>query len=76
MISSGGITGDFQVNDTDLHHDLKSSYQQESLLMIEKLRSNPDKILLAKMESCKCVSQLGMKSFPKWTFMVLSKETP
>ena len=76
MISSGGITGDFQENDTDLHHDLKSSYRQESLLMIEKLRSNPNKILPAGMESCKCVSQLGIKPFPKWTLMVLSNEMP
>ena len=45
IILPGGITGDLQVNDTNLHHDLKSYYRQkESLLMTEKLRSNPNKI--------------------------------
>ena len=45
IILPGGITGDLQVNDTDLHYDLKSPYRQkESLLMIAKLRSNPSNI--------------------------------
>ena len=45
IVLPGGITDDLQVNGTYLHHDLKSSYRQkESLLMIEKLRSNPNKI--------------------------------
>ena len=36
---------DLQVNDTDLHHPLKSLYHdKESLLMIEKLKANPEKI--------------------------------
>ena len=30
--------------DTDLRHDLNSYQQRESLLMIKKLRSNPNKI--------------------------------
>ena len=45
VILPGGITGDLQVNDTDLHHSLKASHRQkEAALMIEKVRENPDKI--------------------------------
>ena len=45
MILRGGITGDLQVKDTDLHHPLRESYREkEAALMIEKLRENPDKI--------------------------------
>ena len=39
FIVSGGITGDLQVTDTDLHHPY-----HKALLMIEKLREHPDKI--------------------------------
>ena len=47
VILPGGITGDLQVNDADVHHPLKSSYREkESLLMIEKLQENPDTIPL------------------------------
>ena len=39
------LPGDLQVNDTDVHHPWKSSYREkESLLMIEKLQENQDKI--------------------------------
>ena len=45
VILPGGITGDLQVNDTDLHHPLKTSYHEKgTALMIEKLREYPDKI--------------------------------
>ena len=45
VILPGGITGDLQVNDTDLHHPAKFSYREkEAALMIEKLRANPEKI--------------------------------
>ena len=45
VILLGSITGDLQVNDTDVYHPLKSSSREkESLLMIEKLQENPDKI--------------------------------
>ena len=45
VILPGGLTGDLQVNDTDLHHSLKTSYREkETVLMIEKLRKNPDKV--------------------------------
>ena len=45
VILPGGITGDLQVNDIDLHHPLKASWRdKEAALMIEKLRENPDKI--------------------------------
>ena len=45
VILPGGITGDLQVNDTDLYHPLKASYREkEAALMIEKLQENPDKI--------------------------------
>lgn len=41
----GGITGDLQVNDTDLHSPLKKSYRdKEMALMLEQLRANPEKI--------------------------------
>ena len=58
MILPGGITGDLQVNDTDLHHPLKASYREkEAALLIEKLRENPDKILSPRrdeiMKMCK-----------------------
>ena len=49
VILPGGIIGDLQVNDTDIYHPLKSLYREkESLLMIEKLQENPDKIPLSK----------------------------
>ena len=45
VILPGGTTGDLPVNDTDLHHPLKTSYREkEATLMIEKLRKHPDKI--------------------------------
>ena len=45
MILSGGITGDLQLNNTDLHHPLKASYRKkEAASVIEKLRENPDNI--------------------------------
>ena len=45
MILPGGITGDLQVNDIDLHHPLKASWREkEAALVIEKLRETPDKI--------------------------------
>ena len=45
VILPGCITGDLQVNDTDVHHTLKSSIREkESLLMIERLQENPGQI--------------------------------
>ena len=45
VILPGGITGDLQVNDTDLHHPLKTLYREkESALMIDLLTENPGKI--------------------------------
>ena len=60
VILPGGITGDLQVNYTDLHHPLKTSYhEKEAALMIEKLRENPDKIPSPSrdgiMKMCKAV---------------------
>ena len=44
-VIGGGITGDIQINDTHFHGRLKSSYRDlETELMIEQLRSNPEKI--------------------------------
>ena len=41
----GGITGDIQINDTDIHAPLKRAYQQlEQELMIKQLQSDPKKI--------------------------------
>ena len=45
VILLGGITGDLQVNDTDVCHPFKPSRREkELLLMIEKLQENPEKI--------------------------------
>ena len=42
---SGGITGDIQINDTDIHTPLKRAYRQlEQELMIKQLQSDPKKI--------------------------------
>ena len=42
---SGGITGFVQVNDTHLHHVLKSQYRKkESQLMLPKLLDHPQKV--------------------------------
>ncbi len=41
----GGITGDIQVNDTHIHHKLKSAYRSlETKLMLEKLEQDPSKV--------------------------------
>ena len=46
VILPGGLTGDLLVNDTNLYHPLKAlDHEKEAVLMIEKLRENPDKIL-------------------------------
>ena len=45
VILPGGITGNLQVNDTDLHHPLKTSHREKkATLMTENLRKHPDKI--------------------------------
>ena len=45
VIIGGGVTGDIQINDTDLHSPLKAKYRElEQLLMIDQLKANPKKI--------------------------------
>ena len=45
VIIGGGVTGDIQINDTDLHSLLKAKYRElEQLLMIDQLKANPKKI--------------------------------
>ena len=45
VVIGGGITGFVQVNDTHLHRALKMEYKnKESLLMLEKLKDNPQKV--------------------------------
>ena len=45
VIIGGGVTGDIQINDTDLHSPLKVEYKElEQLLMIDQLKANPKKI--------------------------------
>ena len=62
MILPGGITGDLQVNDTDLHHSLKASYlEKEGALMIEKLRENPDKIPSPRTDEIMKMYKAGFK---------------
>ena len=41
----GGVTGDIQINDRDIHSPLKKKYRElERELMITQLRSEPNKI--------------------------------
>ena len=41
----GGITGDMQISDTDLHAPLKAKYRElETNLMLQQLRKDPHKI--------------------------------
>ena len=45
IIMGGGITGDIQVNDTDLHHPLKTIYcNKESNLVVDKSAADRTKI--------------------------------
>ena len=45
VIIGGGVTGDIQINDTDLHSPLRAKYRElEQLLMIDQLKANPKKI--------------------------------
>ena len=45
VIIGGGVTGDIQISDTDLHSPLKAEYREiEQLLMINQLKANPKKI--------------------------------
>ena len=45
IIMGGGITGDIQVNDTDLHHTLKTIYcNKESELVVDKSATDRTKI--------------------------------
>ncbi|GFO11576.1 steryl-sulfatase [Plakobranchus ocellatus] len=45
VIMGGGITGDVQINDTHLHHRLKSKYRDlECDLMHRQLQANPQKV--------------------------------
>ena len=45
VIIGGGVTGDIQISDTDLHSPLKAKYRElEQLLMIDQLKANPKKI--------------------------------
>ena len=47
VIIGGGVTGDIQINDTDLHSPLKAKYRElEELLIIDRLKSNSKKIPL------------------------------
>ena len=48
IITGGGITGDCQINETRLHSKLKLNYrEQESALMIEKLKEDPKRIFFS-----------------------------
>ena len=42
VLIGGGITGDIQINDTDIHAPLKSKYRElETTLMLKKLEDHP-----------------------------------
>ena len=74
VVIGGGITGDVQVNDTHLHHQLKGKYRgKETALMLQKLEAEPNKIpsptrddmmdmLLASWESVKLDPVLALKN--------------
>ena len=76
VILPGGITGDLQVNDTDLHHPLKTSYREkETALMIEKLRENPDKIPSPSRDEIMKICKAGFEeAIAKLMPAMLSKE--
>ena len=45
VIIGGAVTGDIQINDTDLHHPLKAKYRDlEQKLMLDQLRADPKNI--------------------------------
>ena len=45
VIIGGGVIGDIQINDTDLHSPLKAKYRElEQLLITDQLKANPKKI--------------------------------
>ena len=45
IVIGGGITGDVQINDTHVHHQLKTNYrEQEMEMMLRQLEENPIKI--------------------------------
>ena len=45
VIIGGGVTGDIQINDTDLHHPLKAKYRDlEQKYMLDQLRADPKNI--------------------------------
>ena len=51
IVMGGGITGFIQVNDTDLHHHLKSLYRnEERTLMLKKLEVDKNKVPLRNRE--------------------------
>ena len=46
IVIDGGITGDIQINDTDIHRPLKEKYQAlEQQLMIDQLKADPKEFL-------------------------------
>ena len=45
ILIGGGVTGDIQINDTDLHTPLKANYRElEQSLMLQQLKSDPKRI--------------------------------
>ena len=45
VIIGGGVTGDIQINDTDLNYPLKAKYRElEQKLMLDQLRADPKNI--------------------------------
>ena len=46
----GGVTGDMQINDTDIHSPLKKKYWELEQLMIAQLRPDPTKIQHSRNE--------------------------
>jgi hypothetical protein len=65
----GGVTGDIQVNDTHVHHQLKKHYRQyEAQLMIDQLTANPGKIPNpSKNEMMDMVAKSWQDMEWKWT---------
>ena len=71
IITGGGVTGDIQIIDTDIHRPLKEKYQAlEQQLMIDQLKADPKRI---PQPSRKDMVQMLKKSFDSLEIDVASR---
>ena len=70
-IIGGGIPGDIQINDTDIHQSLKEKYQSlEQQLMIDQLKADPKRIPLPSRDG---IMWMLKKSFDSLEIDVASR---